>query len=65
MSDSISNADALPPLLIDINQVAKLLGVSAKSVQRMRDMGKLPPPKKLGRRILWRYADIRKFVERL
>ncbi|MCO8121321.1 helix-turn-helix domain-containing protein [Stieleria sp. TO1_6] len=65
MSDSIPSVDDLPPLLIDIKQVAKLLGVSAKSVQRMRDMGNLPKPKKLGRSIRWRYEDIRKFVERL
>jgi excisionase family DNA binding protein len=65
MSDSAPDADALPPLLIDIKQVAKLLDLSEKSVQRMRDSGKLPKPKKLGRSIRWRYADILKFVEQL
>lgn len=65
MSETQLNPDSLPPLLIDVKQVAKLLGVADRTVRRMRDAGKLPPPKKIGRRILWRYADIRKFVERL
>lgn len=65
MSES-NLGDAVPqPLLIDAKQVAKLLGVSDKTVQRMRDAGKLPPPKRLGRLIRWRYDDIRRFVERL
>ena len=65
MSEFNQNQIELTPKLLSIKHVAKLLGVSEKTVQRMRDAGKLPPPKKLGRLIRWRYSDIQKFVERL
>lgn len=64
MSKSQPDPGLLPPLLIDAKQVAKLLGVSDKTVRRMKDAGELPRPKKIRSRILWRYADIRKFAER-
>ena len=65
MSEFNRNPNAMDPKLLSIKQVAEILSVSEKTVRRLRDRGKLPPSKKIGRSIRWRYADIRKFVERL
>src|SRR5690606_13207411 len=39
-------------------EVASLLRVSPRTVQNYLSSGILPPPAKLGRRLLWRRADI-------
>ena len=58
----------IPPAgsgLLDARQVAALLGVSEKTVRRMRDAGKLPPTVKVGvskTLVRWRRADIERFI---
>lgn len=47
-----------PPLLIDVREVARLLGISVRSVWRMTSRGDLPPPVRLGRSVRWKRASI-------
>ena len=65
MSELNPNPNAMDPRLLSIKQVAKILSVSEKTVRRLREAGRLPRHVKIGRSIRWRYADIRRFVERL
>jgi predicted DNA-binding transcriptional regulator AlpA len=40
--------------LISVEEVAQMLGCSVRSVWRMRDLGRIPPPIKVGGRRLVR-----------
>ncbi len=46
------------PVLLDVNQVAALLGVSRSHVFRMTDSGQMPRPLRLGSLVKWRRADL-------
>jgi len=48
--------------LLNVRQIAGLLKVSARQVHRMRDMGTMPQPVKLGRLIRWRHGDIEQWI---
>lgn len=54
--------DDLRKLLLDVRQVADMLGCSTRHVWTMRDCGKMPRPVKLGALIRWRADDIREWV---
>lgn len=50
-------------LLIDVNLVGQLIGVSTATVWRMRSAGKLPPPVNLSAGcVRWRRADVERWV---
>ncbi len=49
-------------ILVDINEVARRLGVSVSHVKRMRDKGELPPARKVGRLLRWYLPDILAYV---
>lgn len=49
-------------LLATPQQVADLLQVSTRSLWRMRNAGKLPPPVKLGASVRWRRDEIEHWV---
>jgi predicted DNA-binding transcriptional regulator AlpA len=58
MDDATDNV-----LLVDVRQVATMLSLGRTSVLRMYHAGTLAPePLKLGRRTLWRKADILRWV---
>ena len=45
--------------LLNVKQVAQMLGCSVRSIWRMRDWGRMPPPIKVGRRLVrWDRAII-------
>jgi predicted DNA-binding transcriptional regulator AlpA len=46
------------PLLIPDTAAAGLSGVSRAHWQRLRTAGKVPPSIKLGRKVLWRKAEV-------
>lgn len=48
--------------LIDVNEVARLLHIGARTLWRFRDMGKIPAPIKIGRAVRWRAADISAWI---
>lgn len=48
----------------DLEDIAALTSVSSRHLQRLRAAGKLPKPSvKLGRRVLWSAAEIRRWVD--
>ena len=53
------------PLLLSARDLSSLLGVSTRSVWRLRDSGNLPPPIQLGRLVRWRRAAIDRWLEEL
>ena len=52
------------PLLINVVQVAAMLGISERHVWRLRDRDILPRPRKLGHRTLWSRLEIVQWAER-
>jgi len=52
-----------PAPLMNVDDVARLLNVSVRSVHRLRSNGKLPKAVELGKSIRWRQCDIEKFTE--
>jgi predicted DNA-binding transcriptional regulator AlpA len=52
------------PLLIPDTTAANLAGVSRAHWHRLRAAGKLPPPIRLGRKVLWRRLEIIAWVEK-
>ena len=50
-------------LLITPRELAASLGVSERTVWRLRDAGKLPPPVKLGASVRWRRDEIEQWVK--
>jgi excisionase family DNA binding protein len=52
----------LPPLMT-INQLAKLLQCSTRTVARMRRAGHVPRPVKIGGALRWRADDVREWIE--
>jgi len=49
-------------LLIDVQEVASLLGCSARHVTRLSDAGQMPGPLKFGRLSRWKSSDISAWV---
>lgn len=48
--------------LLDVEQVAAILGISPRGVWRFRDGGRMPAPVTLGRLVRWRQADLTAWV---
>ena len=48
--------------LLDVSEVASLLGVSARGVWRWRDAGSIPAPVTLGRLVRWRHSEIMEWI---
>jgi excisionase family DNA binding protein len=59
MSQEISDT---PPALLDVNEVAKQLGCSARHVYRLCDGGKMPRPVRLGALVRWNRAAIEAWI---
>ena len=55
---------ALEPLLVDLGRVAELLSVSHRTAKRMAAAGELPGARRVRRRVLFAYADIKEWVSR-
>ena len=48
--------------LINIDEVATILGVSRRTIYRMSSTGELPPRLRVGRSVRWRRSDIEQFI---
>ncbi len=57
MTDSTAIA-SVAPMLVDALTAAKLCGVSRAGWWAMHSQGRVPLPVRLGRRTLWRAADL-------
>ena len=51
-------------LLVDANRAAGLCGLGRTSWLKLNAMGKTPEPIRLGRRVLWRIAELRAWVDK-
>jgi excisionase family DNA binding protein len=50
------------PLLITASKLAALLGISTRTLWRLRSAGRLPEPVRLGGAVRWRREDIQKWI---
>ncbi len=51
--------------VINVREVAELLGVNARTVWRMSQRGEIPAPIRLGHRVIrWRLSDLREHLDR-
>jgi excisionase family DNA binding protein len=52
------------PALLDVKQVAQLLGVSASTVPNWVDEGAMPAPVRIGRRLTrWNAAKLQRWID--
>ena len=68
MSDRIPTAQVAEEtsegcLLLSVEQIAALLGVSTRTVWRLASTFRMPQPLRLGRVVRWRSKDISIWVE--
>jgi excisionase family DNA binding protein len=49
---------AEPPVLLDVQAVAQLLGCSTRHVYRLADAGRMPASRRLGRLIRWSRLEL-------
>ena len=64
MATQASPPTALPPAVLDQKQLATLLRIGEATVERHVRSGKIPLPRKLGRRNLWCYGEIQAWLLR-
>ncbi len=57
-----SGGDIPQKLLVDCEDVSKLLSCSTEHVRRLSDAGKMPQPRRLGRSIRWVRSEIVSWV---
>lgn len=61
---SAQKQEPIPPELIDVRAVMRLLGLGERTVWAWSKSGKIPAPIRLSpRKVLWRRCDILRFVE--
>ena len=65
LSDASTQRIIFSPLSVSDVDAAKLLGISRAGLHRFVRRGLLPKPVKLGRRSLYRVADLRACLDRL
>ena len=49
--------------LLDVNQVAEMLGCSQRHVYRLSDAGRMPAPVRLGSLVRWSAAALRQWID--
>lgn len=54
---------AHPPVMLDVEAFAGLLGVSTRHVRRLVDAGKCPPPVRLGRSCRWPRPAVEAWID--
>ncbi|MCA9109371.1 MAG: helix-turn-helix domain-containing protein [Planctomycetaceae bacterium] len=59
----LSDTVTVTPELLNVRQVAEILGCSARHVYRLSDAGKMPAPVRLGTLIRWRRAEVLSWLE--
>ena len=46
------------PALMSVNEIARELGVSVRTLQRLKQLGQVPAPTTIGGQVRWRRADV-------
>lgn len=49
--------------LLFVPDIAERLGVSSDAVRALIRRGSLPPPARIGRRLVWRQADFERWLD--
>lgn len=57
------NATEVAPLMVDRRQLAEILKVSPRLIQKLQASAHLPAPIRLGRAVRWRGEEIRSWVD--
>ncbi len=60
--ESLTEQEVVSPALLDVKDVAKLLGCSERHVVRLADSGRMPPPVKLGTLRRWQALVLNEWV---
>ncbi len=60
---SIRNGEPLNKLMLTVEDVAKLLRISKRTVWRMRSANRIPSPIKIGGVIRWRAKEIELWIQ--
>jgi prophage regulatory protein len=51
------------PLLIKAEELARMMGVSERTLWPLLSAGKVPTPVRIGRSTRWRLAEVRQWIE--
>jgi len=62
LNEPHAGVPSAPSAMLGIDDVAKLLGVSGRHVRRLVDMGKCPPPVRLGRSCRWPRVTVERWI---
>jgi excisionase family DNA binding protein len=62
MADRPMESQEVTPLLIPVQTVAKLLGISTRSVWRLHSSGKIIEPVRIGSLVRWKRDDLQRWV---
>lgn len=60
--DTTPTTTETPAALLDVREVAKLLGCSSRHVYRLTDLGAMPKPIKLGALVRWSRQTIHQWI---
>ena len=52
------------PMLINAEEVARMMDVSERTLWRLLSAGKVPAPVRIGRSTRWRLAEVREWISR-
>lgn len=55
--------ERVPAELLDVNQIATMIGVSGRTVYRLADHKKMPRPLKIGVLNRWRAQEVRDWID--
>lgn len=50
------------PALMDVDEVARDLGIGVRTLQRLKQLGQVPAPIKVGGQVRWRRADVEAWI---
>ena len=62
MPNPQENPDKSPQPMLTATGVAKMLACSARSVYRLADAGRIPPPVRIGGLVRWPRAALEKWI---
>jgi excisionase family DNA binding protein len=63
MDTSLTTGSATP-LLITSEEVARLMGISERTLWRLLSAGKVPVPLRFGRNTRWRRSEVLEWIEK-
>lgn len=62
MVNPVSDPIPIEPMLIPVRTVAKILGISTRSVWRLHSAGQIIPPVRIGGAVRWRSDELKRWI---